>query len=320
MSVERGVSVRNRLLRSRNVIRRRWRRGLSDNQLAVAMVFPALALMLGYLLYPLVIVASSSLMSFDTLTGPGRWVGLQNYQAVFASDLFVPSLQRSIYYTAANIVVQTILAFGIALLLNGAFPGRGLVRGSILFPFIVPAVVVALIFSYLFNDLVGLVNYVLIEARILKAPLGWLDSPSMAMNTVVAVSVWRFLPFMTVLFLARLQTLNTELLEAARADGATALQALRHVILPWMLPTIIVVVLLRTIGSFNEFETPYLLTQGGPDDRTLVLPVLIRILLLDNQDPGQASAVAILMLGIVAMAAAIYFVFYRRSERTLAET
>lgn len=281
------------------------------------MVLPALVLMMAYVLYPLATVVWTSFLTFDTLTGPGQWVGLQNFQQVIQSDLFVPSLLRSLYYTIANILIQTLGGFGVALLLNSTFRGRSLARGAILFPFIVPAVVVSLIFSYLFNDLVGLANYALIASHVIREPLGWLASPSMAMNTVVAISVWRFMPFMIVLFLARLQTLNSELIEAARTDGANGLQVLRHVVLPWMLPTIIVVVLLRTIGSFNEFETPFLLTQGGPADRTLVLPVLIRILLLDNQDPGRAAAVAVLMIGIVGIAAAVYFFIYRRSESAL---
>ena len=283
------------------------------------MVAPALSLMLFYVLYPLWIVVSSSFQDFSTLTGPGTWVGLENYRWLFEGQDFFPALGRSAYYTITNVVFQTVLGFLIALLLNLSLPGRNIARGAILFPFIVPGVVAAIIWGYLFDDLTGVADYVLLSLHIIKEPLGWLSSPATAMNTVVAISVWKFEPFMIILFLARLQTVPTDMLEAARVDGANVLQIFRHLILPWMLPVVLIAVMLRTIFTFNEFEMPYLLTQGGPLDATLVLPVLIRQLLVGSLNPGRASAVSSVMIAILVLFGILYMWIYRRTERSLEE-
>lgn len=292
-------------------------RHLSDGQLALAMVAPALLLMVGYVIYPLVSVIVSSLQEYPSLIGPGRWTGLDNFVWILKGDEFFPALGRSLYYTFVNIVGQTVIGFGIALVLNMNLPGRNIARGAILFPFIVPSVVAALIWGYMFDDLTGVVNYLLVSLQVVKEPLGWLANPKTAMNTVIAISIWKFMPFMIILFLARLQTLPTEVLEAARVDGANVLQIFRHLVLPWMLPVVIVAAMLRMIWSFNEFDMPFLLTQGGPDDATLVLPVMIRQLLLDQLSPGRAAAVSVIMIGILVVFGLLYQLVYRRSEAAL---
>jgi multiple sugar transport system permease protein len=273
--------------------------------------------MLFYVLYPLWIVISSSFENFSTLTGSGTWAGLDNYRWLLEGQLFLPALSKSAYYTITNVILQTVLGFLIALLLNLSLPGRNIARGAILFPFIVPGVVAAIIWGYLFDNLTGVVDYVLISVHIITEPLGWLASPSTAMNTVVAISVWKFEPFMIILFLARLQTVPTDMLEAARVDGANLLQIFRYLILPWMLPVVLIAVMLRTIFTFNEFEMPYLLTQGGPLDATLVLPVMIRQLLVGSLSPGRASAVSAVMIGILVILGVGYMLIYRRTERSL---
>jgi|SRR5258708_5760712 len=295
-------------------------RHLSDKQLGLLMVAPALTLMLFYVLYPLWIVLSSSFQDFSTLTGPGRWVGLENYRWLIDGQQFLPALGRSVYYTVTNVVLQTLLGLLIALLLNLSLPGRNIARGAILFPFIVPGVVAAIIWGYLFDDLTGVVDYVLLSAHIVKEPLGWLTSPNTAMNTVIAISVWKYEPLMIILFLARLQTVPVEMLEAARVDGANHLQVLGHMILPWMLPVMLIAAMLRTIFSFNEFEMPYLLTRGGPLDSTLVLPVLIRQTLIGSSlNPGRASAISAIMISILVVFGVIYMLIYRRTEGSVEE-
>ncbi len=315
--------------KSRARLTNRWRTGrfgiryprlgrhLSDGQLSLVMVAPALILMLGYVVYPLWSVLSSSLQDYPNIVGSGTWTGLSNYQWLLDGHEFLPALARSLYYTFANIFLQTVIGFAIALVLNNELPLRNLARGAILFPFIVPGVVAALIWGYMFDDLTGVANYALTSLHIIKEPLGWLSTPKTAMNTVIAISVWKFMPFMIILFLARLQTLPTEMLEAAKVDGANLLQVFRFMILPWMLPVVMVAVMLRMIWSFNEFDMPFLLTQGGPADATLVLPVMIRQLLLDQLSPGRAAAVSTIMIGILVAFGLLYNLVYRRAEKVL---
>ena len=290
-------------------------RRLSDNQLGLIMLLPALIVMLAYVLYPLWTMVTGAFMEQDSLSGPQHWAGLNNFNGLIFREEFIPSLGRSVYYTVSNIVTQTVLGFLIALLLHSSLPGRNIARGMILFPFIVPAVVAALIWHFLLDDLVGVVNYLLISGHLVKEPLGWLSSPDDAMNAVVMISVWKYIPFMIILFLSRLQTVPVEMLEAARVDGANPFQLLRHIVLPWMAPVIVVAVMLRTIFSFNEYDIPYLMTQGGPLDRTLVLPILIRQLLLQELQVGPAAAVSLLMLIVLVACGLGYWYFYRLGER-----
>lgn len=290
-------------------------RHLPDRWLAVLMVAPALILMLAYVLYPLWTMVTSAFMTQANLSAPQHWVGLGNFNGYLFKQDFLPSLGRSVYFTVTNIVIQTLLGFGVALILHANLPGRNIARGMILFPFIVPIVVAALIWHFLLDDLTGIVNYLLISSHLIKEPLAWLSDPHRTMNTVVAISVWKYMPFMIILFLARLQTVPVELMEAARVDGAGALSMLWHIVLPYMAPVIVVAVMLRTIFSFNEYEVPFLMTQGGPANTTLVLPILIRDLLLTDLQVGPAAAVSLLMLLVLCACGLGYWYFYRLGEK-----
>lgn len=291
--------------------------GVSDGWLAVLMVLPALLLMSIYLAYPLWSVVSSSFLQWDKLNEPGHWVGLQNYRWLLSGEDFLPTLGRTLYYTFWNIVLQTVLALAIALLLNLKLPGRNIARGAILFPFVMPAVVAAIIWTYMLDDLRGVVSYLLLSGHLISRPLGLLSSPSTAMNTVIAISVWKFMPFWVTLFLARLQTIPTEIVEAAQCDGASSWRVFRHIIWPWLLPVVLVAMMLRTILSFNEFDMPFLLAHGGPLNSVQVLSVLIRHLVVDNIDLGKAAAVSVVMIAFLVAASLVYVAIYRRGERLL---
>lgn len=290
---------------------------ISDGGLAAVMVLPATILMAGYVVYPLWSVVSSSFESFATVTSPGVWTGVDNFRWLFTGPDFLPGLGRSIYYTVANIVLQTGLGLFIALLLNVNLPLRNVARAAILFPFIVPGVVAALIWGYLLDPLTGVLNYAFQEMHLIDAPIGWLARPSTAMNMVVAVSVWKYMPFMIILFLARLQTVPAEIVEAAKVDGAGHVATLRYIVLPWMTPVILVAVMLRLIWSFTEYDIPYLLTQGGPASSTMVLPVMIRTLFFEELDPGRASAVSVFLIAVLVLCGIGYFFAYRYGERRL---
>jgi multiple sugar transport system permease protein len=290
---------------------------LPDGWLGFLMVLPGLTLMTLYVLYPLVQVILGSFVQSYTLGQQGHFVGLANFQAVLGDETFRESLGRSLYYTAGNIVLQLVLGLGFALLLNMNLPGRNIARGAVLFPFIVPAVVAALIWTYALDPATGVVNYVLMSSHLISRPLQLLSNPSTAMNTVILISTWKYLPLIVILFLARLQTIPVDVLEAARCDGATALQIFRHVIWPWLVPVVLVAIMARTILSFNEFEMPYLLAHGGPLGTVTTLPVMVRELLNDEVDMGRAAAVSLIMMLILAVVLAGYVLAYRRGERTI---
>jgi multiple sugar transport system permease protein len=290
---------------------------LPDGWLSFLMLLPALVLMSLYVLYPLAQVIAGSFLQSYTLGQPGHFVGFSNFREILSDNTFLPSLGRSVYYTVGNIVLQLGLGLAFALLLNMNLPGRSIARGAVLFPFIVPAVVAALIWTYALDPLTGIVNYLLLSNHLIKQPLQLLSSPSTAMNTVILISTWKYMPLIIILFLARLQTIPVEVVEAARCDGATALQVFRHVVWPWLVPVALVAVMARTILSFNEFEMPYLLAHGGPLGTVNTLPVLVRELLNDEVDLGRAASVSLIMMLILAVVLAGYVFAYRRGERTL---
>lgn len=290
---------------------------ISDNWLSFFLVAPALGLMTVYVLYPLWEVISGSFLQSFILGQPGHFVGLANFQALLANGQFLPALQLSVYYTVGNIVLQLGLGLPIALLLNMKLPGRNIARGAVLFPFIVPAVVAALIWTFVLDPNTGIVDYVMTSLRVIHQPIPFLTSPSYAMNTVIVISTWKYVPLIIILFLARLQTIPSEVLEAARCDGANGWQVFRHVIWPWVLPVALVAVMARTILSFNEFDMPYLLAHGGPLESVTTAPVLVREVLNSQNDFGSASAMSLVMMAILVIVLIGYLVVYRRGERML---
>ncbi len=292
-------------------------RNLRDSWLAFFMVLPALLLMTVYVLYPLYQVTVGSFMQSYTFGTAPHWVGLSNFNEIFAGGAFMPALGRTLYYTGGNIMLQLILGLAFAMLLNQNLPGRNIARGAVLFPFIVPAVVAALIWSYALDPLTGVTNFVLMSNHLIKQPLQLLSSPATAMNTVILISTWKYMPLIIILFLARLQTIPVEVVEAAKCDGAHAWQVFTNVTWPWLQPVVLVAVMARTILSFNEFEMPYLLAHGGPLGTVNTLPVLVRELLNDEVDLGRAAAVSLIMMLILAVVLAGYLFAYRRVETSL---
>lgn len=297
--------------------RRAGRRGISDRTLGILMILPAAVLITSYLCLPLVTALITSLFQQDTITHQRSWTGLGNFVWLAQNPLFWESLGRSIYYTVGNAILQLLGGLGIALLLHANLRGRTLARGIILFPFIVPAVVAALVWNYMLNDMLGVVNYVLQSLHLISQPLGAMSTPSNAMNTIVLLSSWKYAPFIVVMLLSRLQTLPLELSEAARVDGCGPLRVFTKITLPWLLPVIIVALLLRVIWSFNEFDLPFLLTQGGPDNGTMTLPLLIRYLAFDYLDVGKAAAVALVMIAILLALFRVQSSLFRRAEARL---
>jgi multiple sugar transport system permease protein len=284
---------------------------------AVPWVFtlPGLAIVAAYFGFPIWSVLVSSFRSVNVLE-TGQWIGPQNYSAVL-SQSFGPSLLRSVEYVAGNVVIGVPLGIGIALLLNMRLRGRDLARGLILFPFVISPVVGALIWHYLLDALVGIVNYAIEAAHIAKQPIGFLSDPHLTMWTVVGVAIWKYLPITVIVVLSRLQSIPPEILEASKCDGATTWQMFRYMVWPWISGSVIIVIVLATILRFNEYDVPYLLVGGGPMDSVLTLPILLRNLVVDDLNVGQASALAVVMLLILSLVTALYLLLYRREAHRI---
>ena len=290
------------------------RRGLSDRQLAFLLVLPAAVLLLAFAGYPFLVAALDSLFKINLLTRDRTFMGVDNYIQIVTTPAIQAAFLRTVIWTVANVTIQVGIGVMIALLLNARLRGQTLIRGLVLFPYMVPAVVVALVFRFLFNDLTGLVNVLLQEFGVITKPISFLSSPATVLWTLIVVNSWKYIPFMVIVVLARLQTVPGELYDAAAMDGAGRFAAFRHVTLPWILPVLIVATLLRTIWTAYDFDIPYLLAFGGPLSASTTLPIQIRTLAFGQQQIGLASALAVCVAILLVVAAALYLRAYRRSE------
>ncbi len=285
---------------------------LSDRRLALILLAPSALTFLVLLLYPLGYGIFASFRSIHLLEGTGPFVGLDNYAWLLGNWDFWQSLWLSTLWGGATVSLQIVLGTLVALLLHQSFMGRSLVRGLVLFPYMMPVVAVVLTWILLYNAIYGIINYLLVASGLVARPIAWLSSPGSAFWAVVLVGVWKYFPFVVIVVLARLQVIPQDLYEAARIDGAGAVSRFFDITLPQLRDVLLVVALLRTIFMFNNFEVIFLLTGGGPVRSTMTLPILVYEQAFANLDIGRGSAVAVVMFAILVAAMTVYFSFLRK--------
>jgi multiple sugar transport system permease protein len=291
------------------LVEHRWR--ISEGMKGFLFVAPSLVLLFAFAAYPLASSLWLSLQEVEVFSNQHQFVGLRNYSELLSSSDFWSSLWKGMVFSVATVVLQLLAGIGTALLLNNAFAGRALVRGLILFPFVVPTIVAILVWKWMLNDLYGIVNLFLLKAGVIHEGIAWLGSPGLAMASVIVVNVWMFFPFITIQVLARLQVIPVELYEAARVDGAGALQRFRYVVLPELRSTILLVVFIRGLWMFNKFDTIWLLTQGGPVGRTQTLPILAYLKAFQEYQLGAGAAAS----ACIFMLLALFGLWYTRAMR-----
>jgi len=298
--------------------RRIGSRGLSDRQLAFIFVMPAAILLALFAVYPFAIAAYNSFFHLDFTSGARTWAALENYAGVLGNADIRAAFGRSVVWTIANLAIQTLLGIAIALLLNAGLRGQTIARGLVLFPYMVPAIVAALVFRYMFNDVFGIVDYLLQSSGLTHQPIEFLASPQLVLPTLIVVNCWKYTPFMVIVFLARLQTVPDELIDAGAIDGAGRFATFRHIILPWLRPVLLVAMLLRTIWTANDFDIPYLLAFGGPLQASTTVPLKIQALAFSQRDIGLASSLAVCVAILLVVASFFYLRSYRHHEREMA--
>lgn len=289
----------------------------SDVAFGLMMVAPAVLVLVCVLMYPAIVAFKSSFYRIATITREESFVGLANYAKILVDPTFWDAFKLSLIWTAGAILSQMIVGIAVALVLHQEFKGRSFVRGLVLFPYLVPAIVAVLTWRWIFSDTVGIANYLIVDVlKLSEMPIPWFD-PGWVMFSVVIMSLWKYLPYWALFVLARLQTMPVELHEAAQIDGATPWQRFYHITLPWILPVVIVLLVLRSIWAFNEFDMVYLPAGGGPLSETTTIPVYIRQVAFEVGDIGHAAAVAMVMLVLVACLTGFYFWAYRKAESRL---
>lgn len=266
-------------------------------------IAPALIVLLITIVFPTVYAVRLSLSETDFLTG-SRFVGLANYASLLTDGRFWSSLVKTIVYAGGAVSIQVVLGIAIATLLNQRFPGNSILRGVSFVPYVIPTVVVAITWEFMLDPNIGVIPGFL--ENIGLGNIAWFGT-NLALLSVILISVWVWMPFVTLVFLSALQTVPDELYESARVDGAGAWQRFWHITLPTLRSVIAIIVLLRGIWMFNKFDLVWLLTGGGPLSRTETLPILAYLKTFRLQEVGEGAAVAVTMLVVLLIATFVYF-------------
>jgi multiple sugar transport system permease protein len=278
---------------ARRISRRRVRGGANRERLrttleAYAFLLPVVIVLLGLAAYPL---ADGIWESFTNrqVAEAGHFVGFANFTMLFHTAAYRGAVVNSILLTVGAVATKTVLGLGCAVLLTQDFPLRGLVRALAFLPWAVPGLVAALGWRWLFDEQAGVFNAVIMMLG--GQPVSWLSDSSIALVSIGIATVWQGLPFYMLMFIAALTTVPAEIYEAAAIDGASAWERFRHITLPSIADVIGVTVMLSSIWTFNNFNMVYILTGGGPDDRTQILPTLAYEYAMQRNLLGVGAAV-----------------------------
>ena len=235
-----------------------------------------------------------------------EFVGTGNYERLLADGRFWASLQHTLFFAGVSVALELILGLAIALTLDRAFRGRSLVRAIAIMPWALPTALVALGWSWLFNDSFGVVNDILLRLGLIAEPVVWLGDPQLAMATAIAADVWKTTSFMSILLLAGLQSIPQSLYEAHALDGATPWQSFRRITLPLLLPQMTIAVLFRAAQAVGVFDLIQVLTGGGPAGATETIAIYIYTTVMRYLDFGYGSALVVVvflvLMGVVAIA------------------
>jgi ABC-type sugar transport system permease subunit len=286
-----------------------------DYRMGFLFVAPIVVLTLALVAYPFCYAIYLSLTR-KYVGMPPVFVGLENYVKLTHDGFFQRAVLNSFIFTFGSVGFKLVLGMVMALVLTSKIRFRSFWTGVLLIPWVAPTVVSALNFLWIFDFSLGVLNYLLVRVTgILSQGVGWLSEPNTAMASVISVNIWRGFPFFGISFLAGMKAIPGELYEAASVDGATVFQRFVHVTLPGLKNIMIIVVLLSTIWTFNDFGIVYILTKGGPGGATQVLPVLTYEIAFGAQRLGEAIAVALYMLPAIAIVIVVLSKYMRRGRR-----
>ena len=288
---------------------------LSDRQFGILFVVPFLVTAVVFIGYPVLQAIRMAFYAINPLRpGQDTFIGLDNFYYLFDDPLFWDSFIQATIWTLSSIFFQTIIGVALALLLHVPLRGISIFRGLLLFPYIVPTVVIALIWRWMFNPEIGIVNQSLMSFGVIEENIYWLSTPTIAMASTVMLNVWKYTPFVIICVLAKLQTIPLELYDAAKVDGAGAWQRFADITLPQLKEVLIVVVVFRTIWTFNKFEEIYLLTRGGPGTSTFNLAIYSFEQSIANLRMGVGAATAVVMMVFLFLGTVLYLRVFKFAE------
>jgi multiple sugar transport system permease protein len=265
---------------------------------------PALIVLFMLIAYP---VAYTGLLSVTD--NKGNWVGLDNFAAVLKPRVTQQAAVNTFYWVFGSIVFQVVFGVATAILLNQNFKLRGLLRSLALLPWVVPGIVAATVWAWMFHTEFGIINYMLTGPGFIEKPIGWLTNKDTVMPVLIAINVWKLFPFVAIMVLAGLQSIPNDLYEAARVDGANFWHEVWHIMLPSVRPVIVAVTLLLVIWGLNSITIIYAITKGGPANKTLITPIQIFRTAFESVQFNQAAALSVMFFGVTIVIVFIYIRF-----------
>ena len=268
---------------------------------------PVMILLLLMFGYPLI---KSIIMSFQdyklSRLDKVSWNNFKNYAAMFSDKNFGLLLKNSLLYVISAVLAQFLLGLGLALALNGKFKGRGIYQSIVFLPWAFSAFVVGLLFRWSFNGEYGVVNDVLKKLGLIDTGISWLGTPGLSLLVVIFAMIWIGIPFFGINILAALQSVPSDIYEAADMDGCGTIRKFFTLTLPYIKPTIIMTILLRTIWIFNSFDLVVIITEGGPANYSQTLPSYMYTQAFASYDFGLAGAFGVLLMVILTLYALIF--------------
>ena len=275
-------------------------------------MLPAGVLLLLFLTYPL---GLGVWLGFtDAKIGRvGEWIGFENYEYLVTDSVFRLSVFNTFVYTVVASVVKFVLGLWLALLLNKHIPFKSFVRAIVLLPFIVPTVLSAIAFWWIYDAQFSIVSWVLVKIGLMDEYINFLGEPNLARMSTIIANIWRGVPFVAICLLAGLQTIPPSMYEAASIDGATPFQQFWHVTLPMLTPIIAVVMTFSVLFTFTDFQLIWVLTRGGPINATHLMATLSFQRAIPGGALGEGAAIATAMIPFLL--AAILFSYFGLQRR-----
>ena len=285
-----------------------------DRQLGVLFILPGLICLLIVIAYPVVYNLFYSFTDKSLIYPNFIFVNFENFTSTLGDPDFWDAVRVNIIWTLASVGIQLLLGFIAALSLEQIRRGQTLFRVLLIIPWTFPSIVMAFVWRWMFDGLYGVVNYFLLLLGLIPTAIAWFGTPDTALGTVIAMNFWFGFPFMMVAILAGLQTIPSEHHDVATIEGANYLQRLRYVIFPALRGIVGILVVLRSIWVFNNFDFIYLTTGGGPGNLTQTLPIYAFHIGWLQYQVGRMAAVAILMMVVLGFITFIYFRLLRIEE------
>ncbi len=278
---------------------------LTDGRFALLLMAPAAVFFAAFVLWPLASLVVDSFYDISPMAGERRFVGLGNYRDAFGSAEFISASLRTVLYTLLVVSAEFVLGLAAALMFNALGQRSRVLRTVFLYPLMIAPVVAGLLWRFLVIDNFGIVNPLLTRIGVIDDPdaIGWLSDPDIVLFSVALPDIWLTTSFMALVLFAGLQNLPGDVLEAARLDGASPVQMLLRIILPLLRPVIAVALIVRGIDAARAFDVILIQTNGGPENASQTLSLLIYRTMVRFGDPGLASAMGtVYLLAMLAVA------------------